>query len=38
VTRARSRGPVSERTHAPPVFRDPITHAIPGYILGPQDI
>ena len=31
-------GPVSERTDAPPVFRNPFRNNIPGNILGPEDV
>lgn len=35
---ARRVGPISVRQHAPPVFRDPIRHGIPGHIRGPEDL
>ena len=31
-------GPVSERTAAPPVWRNPLRDRIPGAITGPDDL
>jgi hypothetical protein len=38
IAASKRIGPVSERTEAPPVFRDPFRHNIPGYIQGPEDL
>jgi hypothetical protein len=35
---ARKIGPVAERTNAPPVFLNPMSNRIPGYIRGPDDL
>ena len=35
---ARKIGPVAERTNAPPVFLNPMSNKIPGFIRGPDDL
>lgn len=38
LAEAERIGPITQRVHAPPVFRNPFTHNIPGYISGPEDL